>query len=83
MYLLNPILPKLDQLIGVHRNLITDFLYYLERAGIIAQLRNGTGGIRLLGKIEKIYLDNTNLVYALLKTNPIQETFGKHFFSLK
>ena len=74
-----PNFTKIGQLIGVHRNLITDFLYYLERAGIIAQLRNGTGGIRLLGKIEKIYLDNTNLVYALAENKPdtgnIRETF--------
>lgn len=74
-----PNFTKIGQLIGVHRNLITDFLYYLERVGIIAQLRNGTGGIRLLGKIEKIYLDNTNLVYALAENKPdtgnIRETF--------
>ena len=65
--------------IDVHRNLVTDFLYYLERAGIIAQLRNNTGGIRLLGKIEKIYLDNTNLIYALAENRPdignMRETF--------
>jgi hypothetical protein len=28
-------------------------------------LRNSTEGIRLLGKIEKIYLDNTNLVDSI------------------
>ena len=51
----------------------------MERAGIIAQLRNNTGGIRLLGKIEKIYLDNTNLIYALAENRPdignMRETF--------
>ena len=38
---------------------------YMERAGIIAQLRDAVGGLRGLGKTEKIYLDNTNLIYAL------------------
>lgn len=51
-------------MIDVHHNQVTDFLYYLERAGIITQLRGETGGIRLLGKVEKVYLDNTNLIYA-------------------
>ena len=32
---------------------------------MIAQLRDDTGGIRGLGKVDKIYLDNTNLIYAL------------------
>ena len=74
-----PNFTKIGQTIDVHRNLVTDFLYYLERAGIIAQLRNNTGGIRLLGKIEKIYLDNTNLIYALAENRPdignMRETF--------
>lgn len=66
-------------MIDVHRNQVTDFLYYLERAGIIAQLRGETGGIRLLGKVEKVYLDNTNLIYALAENKSdignIRETF--------
>ena len=31
----------------------------------IGQLRDDTGGIRGLGKVEKVYLDNTNLAYLL------------------
>lgn len=59
-----PSFTKIGQMIDVHHNQVTDFLYYLERAGIITQLRGETGGIRLLGKVEKVYLDNTNLIYA-------------------
>lgn len=74
-----PNFTKIGQIIDIHRNQVTDFLYYLEKAGIISQLRNNTGGIRLLGKIEKIYLDNTNLIYALAENKPnignIWETF--------
>ena len=36
---------------------------------MIAQLRDKTGGIRGLGKVEKIYLDNTNLIYTLAPDN--------------
>lgn len=46
---------------------------------MIAQVRDDTGGVRGLGKVEKIYLDNTNLIYALGRENSnignIRETF--------
>ena len=74
-----PVMDKLATLIGVSRNNIADYLLYLERAGMIAQLRNATGGIRGLGKTEKIYLDNPNLAYVLgekeSNTGNIRETF--------
>lgn len=61
------------------RNTLADLFVYLERAGFIVQLRTGTGGIRGLGKVEKVYLDNTNLVYALGDGNAdvgnVRETF--------
>ncbi len=61
------------------RNNITDYCLFVEEAGMIAQLRNSTGGIRGLGKVDKIYLDNTNLIYSLANDNSnagnIRETF--------
>lgn len=42
---------------------------------MIAQLRNSTKGIRLLGKVEKVYLNNPNLIYAIAEDTPnIRET---------
>lgn len=74
-----PNFTKIGQLIDIHRNQVTDFLYYLEKAGIITQLRGTTEGLRQLGKVEKTYLDNTNLAYALTDSLPeignIRETF--------
>ena len=74
-----PNFTKIADMIGVHRNQITEFLYFLERAGIIAQLRNDTKGIRLLGKVEKVFLDNTNLMFAIGEDKPnignIRETY--------
>lgn len=60
-----PVMQKLADVTGINRNYIQDYLMYMERAGIIAQLRDAVGGIRGLGKTEKVYLDNTNLIYAL------------------
>jgi len=46
---------------------------------MIAQLRHQTEGIRLLGKVDKVYLDNANLINVLAKENKntgnIRETF--------
>ena len=47
------------------RNNIADYFLFIEEAGLIAQLRNATGGIRSLGKVDKVFLDNTNLIYNL------------------
>jgi hypothetical protein len=61
------------------RNNITDYCLFIEEAGMIAQLRDSTGGIKGLGKVNKIYLDNTNLIYSLANENSnsgnIRETF--------
>lgn len=74
-----PIMQKLADLTGVSRNYVTDYLLYIERAGMIAQLRDETGGIRSLGKVEKIYLDNPNLIHILgrdeLNIGNLRETF--------
>ena len=50
---------------------------------MIAQVRDDTGGVRGLGKVEKIYLDNTNLIYALEERIPISVISAKHFFITK
>lgn len=65
--------------LSASRNNITDYCLFIEEAGMIAQLRDSTGGIRGLGKVDKIYLDNTNLIYSLANntsnTGNIRETF--------
>ena len=65
--------------LGVSRNNISDYCLYIEEAGLIAQLRDATGGIRGLGKVDKIYLDNTNLIYNLGQESSnignVRETF--------
>lgn len=65
-----PFKPVMDQLageLGVSRNTLPDLFTYMEKAGLISQVRDSTGGLRGLGKVDKVYLDNTNLAYALGK----------------
>ena len=61
-----PNFTKLSEMIGISRNVLDNYLVYMEKAGLILQLRTDTGGIRGLGKIDKIYLDNPNLTYSLV-----------------
>jgi len=75
-----PNLSKIAQLIDVHRNQVAEYLFYLEKAGLIAQLRSNTKGIRLLGKVEKIYLDNPNLIASIAEGTPNIGTIRETFF---
>ena len=74
-----PNMSKIAEMMNASRNNISDYLLYLEEAGLIAQLREDTKGIRSLGKVSKIYLENTNLIHNLAYENPdrgnIRETF--------
>lgn len=74
-----PNMSKIAEMLNISRNNIADYLLFLEEAGMLAQLRGETTGIRALGKVEKVYLDNANLVYALAKDNQnignVRETF--------
>lgn len=74
-----PSIEKLAQEIGVSKNNLPEYLAMLERAGMISLLRDDTNGLRNLGKVEKLYIDNTNMMYALAgaETNigSVRETF--------
>ncbi len=74
-----PSIEKLSQEIGVSKNTLPDYLSMLEKAGMISLLRDDTSGMRVLGKIEKLYIDNSNFMYALagVKTDigNVRETF--------
>ena len=77
-----PFKPNMSQIGGqleVSRNNVADLCVYLEKAGLIGQLRTSTGGIQGLGKVDKVYLDNTPLIYALGNQNveivTVRETF--------
>ncbi len=64
-----PNFSKISELIGVSRNSLDDYFSHMEKAGLIGQLRNETSGIRGLGKVDKVYLDNTNIIYNLVGNN--------------
>lgn len=51
--------------IEVSRNNLEDYFMFMEKAGMIARLRQSGSSINLLGKVEKVYLDNPNILMNL------------------
>ncbi|MBP5710370.1 MAG: ATP-binding protein [Bacteroidales bacterium] len=79
---LAPVKPNADNLareIGVSKNNVPEYLIFLEKAGMLGQLRDDTQGLISLGKVQKIYVDNPSLMTVLANGNPnignLRETF--------
>ena len=74
-----PNITKLSEKVGVTRNMLVQSIKILERAGLLNELYKDNSGIGVLTKPEKLYLNNTNLMYALAKENTnlgnVRETF--------
>lgn len=87
-----PNLSSLAQKTQIHRNSLSNYLVYLSEAKLIALLYPKNYSISSLQKPEKIYLENTNFMYALNEAKEnigtIRETFfynqvrNKHDISL-
>lgn len=63
----------------ISKNVVPDYFVFLEKTGMIAQLRDHTGELRGLGKTEKVYIDNPSLMNVLAPgkadVGNIRETF--------
>jgi uncharacterized protein len=75
----SPNLVKLSEKAGIHRNSIGNYMYFLEEARLLSLLQPSGISISMLQKPEKIFLNNTALMYALSIESPqigsIRETF--------
>ena len=74
-----PNISKLSNKIGINRNTLVQYLYFLEESGITKQLVKNSFGISKLQKPQKIYLENTNFAYTIAPDNTnagnLRETF--------
>jgi hypothetical protein len=74
-----PNFTKLGAMLESSRNSIDDYCYFMEQAGLLMQLRDMGEGIGQPGKVDKVYIENTNLIFALAEETPdtgnIRETF--------
>lgn len=51
--------------LDISRNILPDYIEYLEKSGLFNTLREKSIGDGILQKVEKLYLDNSNIIYAL------------------
>jgi hypothetical protein len=65
-----PNLIKLAEKSQIHRNSISNYLFFLEEARLIRLLYPSGISIATLQKPEKIFLNNTNLMFALAFNQP-------------
>ena len=72
-----PDMKKLKGIIGVgDERTLKNYLKYLEDAGLIKMLMKNSKGLGSIEKPEKIYLDNSNLLFTSSRdTGTVRETF--------
>ena len=76
-----PYIPNLSQLatqVGTTRDSLLKYLHILHNAHILHWLSSDSHGINFMNKPDKLYLENTNIAYALGRTTNIgtlRETF--------
>ena len=74
-----PNITKLSEKIGLQRGTLLSYLHYLDEIGLTKNLFKVAEGISKLQKPEKIFLENTNLMFTLSAENSnkgnIRETF--------
>ncbi len=73
-----PNISSLSRKTEVSRDLIYTYLTHLEKAHLLQLLHRSGKGVSRLQKPDKIYLDNTNLAYAL-QANPDRGTLRETF----
>jgi len=74
-----PNISKLSEKIGLNRTTLLLYIHYLDEIGLTTNLYKDSGGISKLQKPEKIFLENSNLMYVLSPSNTnrgnVRETF--------
>lgn len=75
-----PNITKLSEKTGINRNTLVQYLHYLEMARLINFLSAKGPGISNLQKPDKIYLENTNLHFALSRSNADKGSIREAFF---
>jgi hypothetical protein len=74
-----PNIVKLSNQVGISRETLMKHLRLLSRADLLLLLTSGAKGMNRLNKPDKIYLNNTNLMFALtgagVNQGTVRETF--------
>jgi len=70
---------NLSKKIGINRNTLYQYIYYLSMGNIFSQLKAKTRGDNIFSKPQKLYLNNSNLSFTYCQTNDIG-TIREQFF---
>ena len=76
-----PNINSLAQKTGIHRNSINNYLFFLQEARLLFLLHHQGISTAILQKPEKIFIENTNLLYALSESMPSEGTIRETFFN--
>lgn len=75
-----PNISKLSERIGLHRNTLVQYLHYLEKARLINLLHASGQSISTLKKPDKVFAENTNLIYAIAADQANKGSLRESFF---
>ncbi len=74
-----PNFSEIARALEVDRATASTYMTYMEKSGLIRQLHTADTGMKILEKVDKVYLANTSLMYALSdnapETGSVRETF--------
>jgi hypothetical protein len=79
-----PFVPNVTQLserTNINRNTLVGYLHYLAESGLTYHLHKKAEGITRMQKPEKLYLENSNLAYAILGKEPEKGNMRETFFA--
>ena len=76
-----PNISKLSERLGMSRVFLINAIKLLNRADLVMELFKPTKGVGALTKPEKLYLNNTNLIFALDKKQAEIGTLRETFFA--
>jgi hypothetical protein len=75
-----PNISKLSERIGITRVGLLNYLRALRDAGLITNLNKNSSGISRLQKPDKIFLENTNMMFAIAPNNTNKGNLRETFF---
>ena len=75
-----PNISSISNKIKSHRKTVVEYITYLNEANILKSISKAGQGLSRLQKPDKIFLDNTNLMYALRGGEPDKGNLRETFF---
>lgn len=71
---------KLERDLEIRRSTLPTYMHLLEKAGLISLLPEKSDGIKLLEKVEKVYLQNPNIAHVLSSSTPEKGSVRESIF---